>query len=140
MRRPQLVLEWRQWPPRVVLPDRTAWLWQQIAARYRNNSTVAAYGLLNEPWGTNANTLANNLYFLAQQVRSVDPTHIIILHGHTSGIGAFGNPANRGFSNMAFEMHFYPGIFGWRDNDDPTVVHSDWLHSVHVNIVAACVD
>jgi endoglucanase len=114
--------------PASYYQDRTAWLWQQIAARYRDNNTVAAYGLLNEPWGTNANTLADNLYFLAQQVRSVDPAHIIILHGHTSGIGAFGNPASRGFSNMAFEMHFYPGIFGWRDNDDPTLVHSDWLH------------
>lgn len=108
--------------------DRTRWLWQQIAARYRDNNTVAAYGLLNEPWGTDATTLANNEYFLAQQVRAVDPTHIIILHGHTSGIGAYGNPASRGFSNMAFEMHFYPGFFGWRDNDDPTLVQSDWLH------------
>ena len=114
--------------PASYYQDRTSWLWQQIAARYRNNNTVAAYGLLNEPWGTNANTLADNLYFLAQQIRPVDPNHIIILHGHTSGIGAFGNPAGRGFSNMAFEMHFYPGIFGWRDNDDPTLVHSDWLH------------
>lgn len=108
--------------------DRTRWLWQQIATRYRNNNTVAAYGLLNEPWGTDATTLANNVYSLAQAVRAVDPSHIIILHGHTSGIGAYGNPASRGFSNMAFEMHFYPGIFGWRDNDDPTLVHSDWLH------------
>ncbi|MET0533363.1 MAG: carbohydrate-binding protein [Steroidobacter sp.] len=108
--------------------DRTRWLWQQIATRYRDNNTVAAYGLLNEPWGTDATTLANNLYYLAQNVRTVDPSKIIILHGHTSGIGAFGNPASRGFSNMAFEMHFYPGIFGWRDNDDPNVVHGDWLH------------
>jgi hypothetical protein len=114
--------------PASYYQDRTSWLWQQIAAHYRDNNTVAAYGLLNEPWGTNASTLADNEYFLAQQIRPVDPTHIILLHGHTSGIGAYGNPASRGFSNMAFEMHFYPGIFGWRDNDDPTLVHSDWLH------------
>ena len=114
--------------PASYYQDRTRWLWQQIAERYRDNNNVAAYGLLNEPWGTDADTLANNLYYLAQQVRAVDPNHIIILHGHNSGINAFGNPASRGFANMAFEMHFYPGIFGWRDNDDPTVVHSDWLH------------
>lgn len=114
--------------PASYYQDRTRWLWQQIAERYRDNNTVAAYGLLNEPWGTDANTLANNLYYLAQQVRAIDPNHIVILHGHNSGINAFGNPASRGFSNMAFEMHFYPGIFGWRDNDDPAVVHSDWLH------------
>jgi endoglucanase len=114
--------------PASYYQDRTRWLWQQIALRYRDNPAVAAYGLLNEPWGTDATTLANNLYFLAQQVRQVDGNHTIILHGHTSGIGAFGNPASHGLSNMAFEMHFYPGIFGWRDNDDPTLVHSDWLH------------
>jgi aryl-phospho-beta-D-glucosidase BglC (GH1 family) len=114
--------------PASYYQDRTRWLWQQIAQRYRDNNTVAAYGLLNEPWGTDADTLANNLYYLAQQVRAVDANKIVILHGHNSGINAFGNPASRGFSNMAFEMHFYPGLFGWRDNDDPTVVHSDWLH------------
>ena len=30
---------------------RTTWLWQQIAARYKDRSAVAGYSILNEPWG-----------------------------------------------------------------------------------------
>ncbi|MGD8174923.1 cellulase family glycosylhydrolase [Marinimicrobium sp. ARAG 43.8] len=104
--------------------DRTAWLWDMIASRYAGNSNVAAYGLLNEPWGTDGQTLANNLTSLYHTVRAKDPEHIIIMHGHNAtGIDFFNPPGN----DVAYEMHFYPGIFGWRDNDDPTQVHLDWL-------------
>ncbi|BFM19991.1 carbohydrate-binding protein [Gilvimarinus japonicus] len=104
--------------------DRTAWLWDMIAQRYAGNGNVAAYGLLNEPWGTDGVTLANNLNSLYATVRAKDAEHIVILHGHnTTGIDYFSVPGN----DVAYEMHFYPGIFGWRDNDDPTDVHLDWL-------------
>lgn len=104
--------------------DRTHWLWDMIAQRYAGNGDVAAYGLLNEPWGTDGQTLANNLTALYHTVRAKDAEHIIIMHGHNaSGIDYFGVPGN----DVAYEMHFYPGIFGWRDNDDPTLVHRDWL-------------
>jgi endoglucanase len=109
--------------------DRTRWLWTQIATRYRNNGNVAGYGLLNEPWGTDAVTLANNITSLYQAVRAVDPNHVIILPGHnTGGIDAYGTPSSRGMSNVAFEAHFYPGFWGWREGEDATLVHSDWLH------------
>lgn len=104
--------------------DRTHWLWDMIAQRYAGNGDVAAYGLLNEPWGTDASTLGNNLASLYHTVRGKDGEHIVIMHGHTSGISSFPMPGN----DVAYEMHFYPGFWGWRDNDDHTTVHSEWLH------------
>lgn len=109
--------------------DRTRWLWDMIAQRYKNNSNVAGYGLLNEPWGTTPENLANVASNLYHTVRRADPNHVIILPGHSAGIDAYGAPASRGMNNdVAFEMHFYPGFWGWREGQDPTTVHSEWLH------------
>jgi len=105
--------------------QRTTWLWQQIAERYKNNGTVAAYGLLNEPWGTEAANLATVMLDLYHAVREIDAKKIIVLPGHHSGIDEYGHPDDFGGTNVAFEMHFYPGIFGW---SEPTYeTHRDWL-------------
>lgn len=108
---------------------RTKWLWEQIAERYKDRSVVAGHGLLNEPWGTDAQTLAEFSYELFDAVRAKDPNHVIILPGHNTGIHAYGNPNERpNTENVAIEMHFYPGVFGWRVNDNKLAVHSEWLH------------
>lgn len=105
---------------------RTAWLWQQIATRYKDEPAVAGYGVLNEPWGTDAETLAANVTELYHAIREVDQDHIVILPGHNSGgIDAYGDPEDAGMTNVAFEMHFYPGIFGWGEIGYD--VHRDWL-------------
>ncbi|MGD8174925.1 carbohydrate-binding protein [Marinimicrobium sp. ARAG 43.8] len=111
--------------PASYYQDRTIWLWEHIAERYRDNETVAAYGLLNEPWGTTPETLADTITTLYHKVRDVDPNHIIILPGHSAGIDAYGHPADHDMVNVAFEMHFYPGIFGWGEIGYD--VHRDWL-------------
>jgi endoglucanase len=105
--------------------DRTVWLWQQVAARYKDRPAVAGYSLLNEPWGTDPATLAAFVGKLYTAVRAVDPNHVAILPGHSSGIGAYGDPASKGMTNVAFEMHFYPGLFGW--GAIGPAVHRDWL-------------
>ena len=93
--------------------QRTIWLWQEIAKRYKDNGTVAAYGLLNEPWGTEADNLADVMLSLYDAVRETDAEKIIVLPGHNSGIDEYGSPQSFSGTNVAFEMHFYPGIFGW---------------------------
>ncbi len=105
--------------------QRTVWLWQQVAGRYKNRASVAGYSLLNEPWGSSAEQLAEVVTTLYTAVRASDPNHVIILPGHNSGIAAYGNPAAKGMTNVAFEMHFYPGLFGWGTIGAP--VHRDWL-------------
>jgi endoglucanase len=59
-----------------------------VASRYKGRTAVAAYDLLNEPWGTDATTLANYSYELFNVVRAKDPDHVILLPGHNSGIDA----------------------------------------------------
>ena len=105
--------------------DRTAWLWEQVAKRYRDRAAVAGYSLLNEPWGSTQEQMAALMKKLYTTVRAVDPRHVIILPGHHQGIDAYGKPADAGMHNVAFEMHLYPGHFGW---GKPGVqVHRDWL-------------
>ncbi len=112
--------------------DRTKWLWDMIAQHYNGNTTIAAYDMLNEPWGTDATTLANYSYELFNVIRAKDANHVILLPGHNSGIDAYGNPNSRGLTNSSFWMHFYPGLWGW--NDTATVgagqanMYADWLH------------
>lgn len=105
---------------------RTAWLWEQIAIKYKNEPAVAGYGLLNEPWGTDSVTLRNVSIDLYNAVRKHDDQHIVILPGHNAdGISAYGDPMDFGMQNVAFEAHFYPGIFGW--GQIGYEVHRDWL-------------
>jgi endoglucanase len=106
--------------------ERTAWLWREIAARYRNRPEVAGYSLLNEPWGADPDTMAAAIGELYRAVREVDPNHVAILPGHSkNGIDSYGDPRAHGMRNVAFEMHPYPGFFGW--GEPGLQVHRDWL-------------
>ncbi len=104
--------------------DRTVWLWRQIAERYRHRTSIAAFDLLNEPWGSTDPQLRDLIYRISAEVREVDPFRIVLLPGHYSGIGLYGNPRDRGLTNAAFTHHFYPGLFG---GGDPTVA----THAAH---------
>lgn len=105
--------------------ERTRWLWKEMAARYRGRASVAAYDLMNEPWGGTEEQLRDLMAVLYDDVRSVDPDHIVVLPGHYSGIDFYGDPAAKGWTNVIFTMHFYPGFFGW-GRPDP-YVHRDFL-------------
>lgn len=110
----------------VSYQDRTAWLWQEIAAKYKGEATVAAYDVLNEPWGTDSETLKDFTVELYEAIRSVDTDHIVILPGHNSdGISAYGDPQDLDMENVAFGIHQYPGLFGWGETGYD--VHRDWL-------------
>jgi glucan 1,3-beta-glucosidase len=107
--------------------DRTRWLWGQIAARYKDEPVVAAYDPLNEPWGSTAEDMAVRVTELYEVIRRVDARHIILLPSHYSAIDAYGDPAAKGMTNVAFELHPYPGLFGNRPGDSHFEVHRDWL-------------
>ena len=105
---------------------RTAWLWQQIAERYKDEAAVAGYGLLNEPWGTDSQTLADFMVELYEAIREVDSQHIVVLPDHNAdGISAYGDPLDLGMTNVAFEHHEYPGIFDGKPLGYQA--HRDWM-------------
>ena len=88
----------------------TAYLWWQIANHYKGNPTVAGYDLINEPVGTPSNATVWNIYnALYQSIRSVDPSHMIIMEG-TWGSWNWSmlpNPNVFGWTNVAYQMHEY---------------------------------
>ena len=113
----------------VACQDRTVWLWKELAARYRESSTVAGYDLINEPFGDGEtaahlpalSALMDRLY---REVRAIDKRHVIFIGGAKQGVDHYGTPAERGWDNVAFTEHYYPGLFG----DDPSLeTHARFL-------------
>ncbi len=107
--------------------DRTKWLWEQIATKYKDEPAVAAYDPLNEPWGSTAEDMAVRVNELYDTIRKIDDKHIIMLHSHYGSIDVYGDPATTGKTNVAFQLHPYPGLFGDRPGDSHFDIHRDWL-------------
>ncbi len=109
---------------------RAAFLWGKIAQRYRNNPTVAAYDLLNEPYfnyhsGNDDATLVGTMDQLIHTIRAVDQKHLIFCAGSLRGLSMYGPPSSHGWINVGYTEHFYPGLFG---NGQPTIeTHSRFL-------------
>jgi endoglucanase len=118
--------------------ERTRWLWQQIATRYKDEPVVAAYDPLNEPWGSTAEAMATRVEELYKTIRAVDAKHIVLLPSHYGSIDAYGNPTARGLTNVAFEIHPYPGLFGDRPGDSAYIVHRDWLRCGPTGTTGVC--
>ena len=91
----------------------TVWLWNQISKRYRKEPAVAAYDLLNEPWGNNERNLKKVILQCYRAIRENNDEHIVIFPGHTSGIDFYKNIRSVNLDNVIYTMHFYPGFFGW---------------------------
>ncbi len=95
---------------------RGAFLWQKVAEHFAAEPTVAAYDLLNEPYGTMNNEnhdadLVGAMEEMVQAIRRVDAKHLIFCAGSWRGIGAYGSPESHHWQNVGFTEHFYPGVF-----------------------------
>jgi glucan 1,3-beta-glucosidase len=96
---------------------RTAWLWKQIADHYRDSRVVAAYDIINEPFGDkhtdkHQQKLVDVADMVYREIRSVDTNHLVFLPATLQGYGFYGNPVDHGWENVGFTQHFYPGLFG----------------------------
>ena len=87
-------------------------VWQEIASRYRHNSTVIGYNLLNEPIahyfeGDSLNPNLEPLYKkITAAIREVDKDHIVFLGGARweTDFSVFGEPFD---DNLAYTFHKY---------------------------------
>lgn len=88
--------------------DRTVWLWEQIAARYKGNPWVAGYNPINEPCDPKHVRLPAFYKRLEAAVRKVDPDHILWLDGNTFAMEF------RGFDevlpNCVYALHDYSNM------------------------------
>ena len=105
--------------------DQTVWLWEKISKRYKNEPTIAAYDLLNEPWGSNEQKLKKIVLKCYKAIRNNNDKHIVIFPGHTSGLDFYKNIKSVNLSNVIYTMHFYPGFFGW--GSATPYVHTEFL-------------
>lgn len=118
--------------------ERTKWLWQQIATKYKDEPVVAAYDPLNEPWGSTSEAMVTRVEELYKTIRAIDTQHIVLLPSHYGSIDGYGNPTAKGFTNVAFEIHPYPGLFGDRPGDTAYMVHRDWLRCGPTGTTGVC--
>jgi len=97
--------------------QRTVQVWRALADHFKNRTSVAAYDLINEPYGDQKQdcrpVLARLMPEIYQAIRSTGDQHVVFFSGALNGgIAFYGNPHNNGMKNVAFTEHYYPGLFG----------------------------
>jgi endoglucanase len=113
-----------------IYAKRTAWLWKQVAGRYRDRASVAGYDMINEPYTDFKADIRPRLREISEEIydsiREVDNWHIVFAPAPIwGGLGFYGKPADNGWVNVAFTEHHYPGLFG----GDPSMkTHSDFIY------------
>lgn len=93
-----------------VYQNQTVNFWKELARRFKDESTVAGYDLLNEPsqnYPSAASRVVLELYDrIYKEIRAVDPNHMIILEG-TWDWSVMANPADFGWTNVMYQFHYY---------------------------------
>ena len=120
----------------------TVELWSVIAERYKDNKTVCAYDLLNEPqnnggydgdysWSAeseDAVSRTNKAYdTLYKAIREIDKNHIISFEGVWSTT-VLPNPQEMGYENLLYQLHLYDsekGMIRYRV-DELKTARKDW--------------
>ena len=81
-------------------------LWMKIADRYKNDTTVAGYDLLNEPDVNSTSTLVNFYTGLVRSIRSVDKNHLLIIEGNKMA-HSFKNFPAKFDDDQIYSYHYY---------------------------------
>lgn len=95
----------------------TIWLWGEIAAHFADRDSIAGYDVINEPYGDFSMdvrpVLGPLMYEVTDEIRAIDEEVVIFFSNPIwGGHGFYGNPRERGYENIAFTEHHYPGLFG----------------------------
>jgi len=87
----------------------TILLWEAVSAHYKNNPTVAAYDIMNEPRSRKFKTdktchvVFDRIY---KAIRKIDTNHIIMMEGCWD-FSTLPNPDDYGWENVVYEYHWY---------------------------------
>lgn len=81
-------------------------IWRRIAARYKDEATVAAYDVLNEAVVKDPQHLRRFYQKAVKEIRKVDKNHIIFLEANLRGqqLRPLGRPTDK---NIAYSIHAY---------------------------------
>ncbi|WP_062350643.1 chitobiase/beta-hexosaminidase C-terminal domain-containing protein [Bacillus kwashiorkori] len=86
--------------------ERTVFLWEEVAKRYKDEQWVAGYDLLNEPGGANGTEQYHFYDILYKAVRAQDPNHVIFIEAIWDPKD-LPNPNVYEWENVAYSYHFY---------------------------------
>ncbi|RQP21282.1 RICIN domain-containing protein [Piscinibacter terrae] len=88
----------------------TLTFWRELATRFRDESTVAGYDVLNEPslnYPSPATRPVLDMYdHIYRELRAADPNHIVIMEGIWDWT-AITRPSDYGWTNVIYEFHYY---------------------------------
>jgi endoglucanase len=86
--------------------DRVVGIWEAIAERYRGETWVAGYNLMNEPADESRQVVGPYSKRLFDAIREIDPDHTIYLDGNTYSIefDIFEDPPG---PNTVYSLHDY---------------------------------
>jgi len=84
--------------------ERLKSLWKAIATRYKDETIIAAYDLLNEPNSPTNQEWISYAQTLVDEIRSVDKNHLIIVE---QSFAKDNKPFVLKASNIMYEFHFY---------------------------------
>ena len=88
--------------------DRTVWLWEQIAVRYKGNPWVAGYNPINEPCDPEHRRLPIFYERLEAAIRKVDPEHMLFLDGNTMAMEW--KFFDKALPNCVYALHDYASM------------------------------
>ncbi len=89
-----------------LFQERTISLWEEIARRYKNESTIAGYEIINEPVAEDIESLNTFYRDSVKAIRKIDKKHIIFLEGNIWG-HEFKDLDKPFDSNLVYVNHFY---------------------------------
>lgn len=95
-----------------ILQEQMVGLWKKIAARYREETYLLGYDLLNEPFlMPKMDGMPSGFYEkVTRAIREVDQNHIIFLEGDFFSMD-FSSVALPEDEQTALTFHFYPGVW-----------------------------
>jgi hypothetical protein len=107
--------------------DRVVHLWEAIADRYRDRSSVAGYNPVNEPADPSGEVVARFYQRLERAIRAVDPRHVLFLDGnrYSTDFSMFAEP----LPNVVYTAHDYalPGIAS--NGEYPGITRGEYFDS-----------
>lgn len=110
--------------------DRTVFLWEKLADRYGDHPAVAAYDVVNEPFGDFVENISPKMGEIFDRlhdaIRAIDADTLIYAPGTLQGIRHYGDPADHGWTNVGFTEHTYPGLFG--QGEPSLATHAEFLN------------
>ena len=94
-------------PEQALFQTRTVELWEAIAERYKDNTMVMGYDLLNEPMGaTDLMQLWDFYDRLYDAIRAKDSDHIIVMEAIWD-LDTLPHPSEYGWENVVYQLHTY---------------------------------